>query len=179
MYNVKNRSAGRVVYTITESGVRREFAPGEVKSISAEELEQLSFQPGGREIMSHFLQIQSQAVIENLGLLVEPEYNMTDEQIKDLILTGSLDEFLDCLDFAPIGAIDLLKAYCISLPITDYEKRQALKTKLNFDVDKAIENLKDDDEDGTGGFKPARRTDSRPVTPGRRTSGSNYTVTNK
>jgi hypothetical protein len=176
MYNVKNRSAGRVVYSISETGVRREFMPGEVKLISAEELEQLSFQPGGREIMSLFLQIQSQEAIEKLGLPVEPEYNMTDTQIKDLILTGSLDEFLDCLDFAPIGVLDLLKAYAVSLPITDYEKRKALKTKLHFDVDKAIENMKDDDEVSSG-FKPIRRAETRPVTPGRRTSGSSYTIT--
>ena len=172
MYNVKNRSAGRVVYTIPETGVRREFAPGEAKKISLQELEQLSYQPGGREIMTHFLQIQSQEAVDKLGLPVEPEYNMTEEQIKDLILTGTLDEFLDCLDFAPIGTIDLLKNYCISLPITDYYKRQALKKKINFDIDNVIENMKEDmDEVG-----PVRRT--RPVTPGRRTSGSNYTTMN-
>jgi hypothetical protein len=48
---------------------------------------------------------------------------MSEAQIQKLILTGTLDEFLDCLDFAPIGTIDLLKAYCVSLPVTDYEKR--------------------------------------------------------
>ena len=29
--NVKNRSAGMVVYRIPEMGIRREFAPGETK----------------------------------------------------------------------------------------------------------------------------------------------------
>lgn len=175
MYNVKNRSAGRVLYSIPEVGIRREFAPGEVKRISAEELEKLSFQPGGREIMSQFLQIQSQEAINNLGIAVEPEYNMTEAQIQKLILSGSLDEFLDCLDFAPIGTIDLLKAYCVTLPVTDYDKRQALKTKLNFDVDSAIENSKENGEEDWS--KSIRRTESK-ITPGRRTSGSNYTAIN-
>lgn len=175
MYNVKNRSAGRVLYSIPEVGIRREFAPGEVKRISAEELEKLSFQPGGREIMSQFLQIQSQEAIDNLGIAVEPEYNMTEAQIQKLILSGSLDEFLDCLDFAPIGTIDLLKAYCVTLPVTDYEKRQALKAKLNFDVDSAIENSKENGEEDWS--KSIRRTESK-ITPGRRTSGSNYTAIN-
>lgn len=176
MYNVKNRSAGRVVYTISETGVRREFSPGEEKVISAQELEQLSYQPGGREIMSQFLQIQSQEAVNNLGIAAEPEYYMSETQIKELILTGSLDEFLDCLDFAPIGTLDLLKSFAVSLPITDYEKRKAMKAKLNFDVDKAIENMADDEDQG--GFKPARRTEPKPVTPGRRTSGATYTETN-
>lgn len=176
MYNVKNRSAGRVVYTISETGVRREFSPGEVKVISAQELEQLSYQPGGREIMSQFLQIQNQEAVDSLGIAAEPEYYMSEAQIKELILTGSLDEFLDCLDFAPIGTIDLLKSFAVSLPITDYEKRKAMKAKLNFDVDKAIENMADDEDQS--GFKPARRTEPKPMTPGRRTSGEAYTVTN-
>lgn len=176
MYNVKNRSAGRVVYTISETGVRREFSPGEVKVISTQELEQLSYQPGGREIMSQFLQIQNQEAVDSLGIAAEPEYYMSESQIKELILTGSLDEFLDCLDFAPIGTLDLLKSYAVSLPITDYEKRKAMKAKLNFDVDKAIEYTADDEDQG--GFKPTRRVESKSVTPGRRTSGSNYTVIN-
>lgn len=175
MYNVKNRSAGRVLYSIPEVGIRREFAPGEVKRISAEELEKLSFQPGGREIMSQFLQIQSQEAINSLGIAVEPEYNMTETQIQNLILNGSFDEFLDCLDFAPIGTIDLLKAYCVTLPVTDYEKRQALKTKLGFDVDSVIENSKEDGEQDWS--KSVRHTETK-ITPRRRTSGSNYTAVN-
>ena len=177
MYNVKNRSASRVLYKISEDGIRREFAPGEVKAISAEELEKLSFQPGGREIMSQFLQIQSKEALNNLGIKTEPEYYMTEAQIKDLILTGSLDEFLDCLDFAPIGTIDLLKTYCVSLPLTDYDKRKAVKAKLHFDVDKAIENMASDEE-GSEGFKPARRVEVKTATPGRRTAGTNYTINN-
>ena len=177
MYNVKNRSAGKVLYKISEDGIRREFAPGEVKVISAEELEKLSFQPGGREIMSQFLQIQSQEALNNLGIQTEPEYYMTETQIKDLILTGSLDEFLDCLDFAPIGTIDLLKTYCVTLPLTDYDKRKAVKAKLHFDVDKAIENM-GSDEEGNEGFKPARRVETKTATPGRRTAGTNYTINN-
>ena len=44
---IKNRSNGMVAYTIPELGnrtnVRREFAPKEVKTISFEELEALTF----------------------------------------------------------------------------------------------------------------------------------------
>ena len=39
--NVKNRSASVVVYSIADSGIRRSFAPGEVKKVSYEELEKL------------------------------------------------------------------------------------------------------------------------------------------
>ena len=39
MYKVKNRSASMAVYSIPELGIRREFAPGEEKKISYNELE--------------------------------------------------------------------------------------------------------------------------------------------
>jgi hypothetical protein len=53
---------------------------------------------------------------------------------------GTLDEFLDCLDFAPIGVIDLIKRYAVALPLSDYNKRKAIKDKLGYDVDAAIKN---------------------------------------
>ena len=48
-YNVKNRSAGAVLYTIPEDNIRRRFAPGETKRISYEELLHLSYQFKVRE----------------------------------------------------------------------------------------------------------------------------------
>lgn len=35
--------------------------------------------------------------------------------------------------------IDLVKQYAVSIPLTDLNKRKALKEKTGFDVDKAIE----------------------------------------
>ena len=139
-YNVKNRSAGVVLYNIPEDNINRRFAPGETKRISYEELMHLSYTAGGRELMANFLQIQSEGVLQSLGIKTEPEYNMSEQQIIELLKTGSLEAFLDCLDFAPIGVIELVKQYAVSLPLTDYEKRKALEAKTGFSVDKAIEN---------------------------------------
>lgn len=68
MYNVKNRSASMVVYKIPESNIRREWQPGETKRISFGELEQLSYQAGGRELMANFLQIIEDEVTNDLGI---------------------------------------------------------------------------------------------------------------
>ena len=142
MYNVKNRSSSVVVYSIPESNLRRTFAPGESKRIPFSELEKLTYQPGGRELIANFLQIMEEEVTQDLNIHREPEYNMSEDQVRDLILNGSLDAFLDALDFAPIGVIDLIKSLSVSLPITDFQKRQALLKKTGFDVDKAIANDK-------------------------------------
>ncbi len=180
MYNVKNRSASRCGYAVAETNVRREFAPGEVKRISYTELEQLSYQAGGRELMSNFLQITDPEATKNLGIRTEPEDWMSEKKVAELLLTGSLDAFLDCLDFAPIGVIDIVKKLAVSLPLSDYDKRMALKKKTGFDVDKALANLaaeKAEENEGSNNDAPTRRvTTEAPSTPGRRTSGSEYKV---
>lgn len=178
MFNVKNRSTSVVVYRIPESNLRREWAPGEVKRIPFGELEKLTYQPGGRELIANFLQIMDNEVTDDLNIHREPEYNMSEKQVRDLILNGSIDAFLDALDFAPIGVIDLIKTMSVQLPITDMAKREALKAKTGFDVDKAIENdraSKEDDSKERIVEKPAeRRTEA--ASTGRRTSGSAYKV---
>lgn len=159
-YNVKNRSAGMVVYSIPEQGVRREFAPGEIKKISQEELDQLSYQSGGRELMLNFLQIQNTEAREKLNLKTEPEYDMSEEAIAELILKGSLDAFLDCLDFAPIGVIDLLKEFAVELPMTDTRKIEALLDKTGFDLNAALANKKaeaEEDKEASPAAAPQRR----------------------
>lgn len=144
MYNVKNRSAGSVVYRVPETNIRREFAPGEVKRISFGELEKLTYQPGGRALIEEFLQIIDDEVTTDLNVHRELEYDMSEIQIRDLLLTGSLDSFLDALDFAPIGVIDLMKTLAVSLPLTDLNKRKALKDKTGFDVDRALVHIEEE-----------------------------------
>lgn len=179
MFNVKNRSTSVVVYRIPESNLRREWAPGEVKRIPFGELEKLTYQPGGRELIANFLQIMENEVTDDLNVHREPEYNMSEEQVRDLILNGSIDAFLDALDFAPLGVIDLIKTMSVQLPITDMAKREALKAKTGFDVDKAIENdraSKEDSKKETIADKPVERRVTESAPAGRRTSGNAYKV---
>lgn len=179
MFNVKNRSTSVVVYRIPESNLRREWAPGEVKRIPFGELEKLTYQPGGRELIANFLQIMENEVTDDLNVHREPEYNMSEEQVRDLILNGSIDAFLDALDFAPLGVIDLIKTMSVQLPITDMAKREALKAKTGFDVDKAIENdraSKEDNKKETIADKLVERRVTESAPAGRRTSGNAYKV---
>lgn len=147
IFKVKNRSASLAVYSIPEINIRREFAPGETKNITYGELEKLSYQPGGRAIMQNFLQIIDPEATGDLGINREPEYDLSEQQIVDLMTKGSLDAFLDCLDFAPVGVIDLIKKFSVSLPLNDIDKRDALKKKTGFDVTVALANMQKEKED--------------------------------
>lgn len=169
---VKNRSASLAVYSIPEINIRREFAPGETKNITYGELEKLSYQPGGRTIMQNFLQIIDPEATGDLGINREPEYDLSEQQIVDLMTKGSLDAFLDCLDFAPVGVIDLIKKFSVSLPLNDIDKRDALKKKTGFDVTVALANMQreKEDMDAPAVESKERRVKTESAPEGRRTT---------
>lgn len=176
VFNVKNRSAGVVGYNIPEEKIRREFAPGETKKISWYELEKLSFQPGGTRLMEEYLLIYNDKAVSELNLHTEPEYYMNETDVVKLIKEGSLDEWLDALDFAPTGVMDLIKQLSVTVPLNDYNKRQALKEKVGFDVDAAIKNWKAEQgaDKKAAAEAPRRRVskaDEEPAQPTRRVAG--------
>lgn len=141
---VKNRSKSFVGYTIPEDRINRTFAPGETKEIDAEELEKVTFQPGGSVILNEYLLISDAELAQKLNSVnIEPEYWMTEDEVKEVMLHGSLDRFLDVLDFAPEGVIDLIKSLAVSMPLNDLAKLEAIKEKFGFNAAKAIEHVKE------------------------------------
>lgn len=178
MYQVKNRSSSVITYSIPDTGIKRTFAPGEVKKVSFEELEKLSYQPGGSVLISNYLLISDIEAISDLNVRTEPEYYLTEPQIVDLIKHGSLDQFLDCLDFAPTGVLELVKDLSLKIPLSDYQKRQALKEKIGFDIDAALRHIEEEKAEerqaNNNTIEPAtpqRRVKTEEVKQERRTSG--------
>lgn len=164
-YLVTNRSASVVVYSIPEDNIKREFQPGETKKIRHSELEKLSYQTGGSLLINNYLLIKSEEAIRELGVPTEPEYFMTEAGVIELIKNGSLDAWLDCLDFAPHGVIEMIKKLSVSVPLNDYEKRRALKDKTGFDVDAAIKHVEEEREEEQELPKaaPKRRVQNEPA----------------
>lgn len=137
---VVNKYSGSVGYTVPDLKVNRTFYPGERKEITFEELERLSFTPGGEVILKEYLQIKNpEAIAALLNAPPEVEYYYTKENIKNLMTNGSLDQFLDCLDFAPEAIKETIKQLAVDLPLNDVSKRQAIQEKLGFNVTRAIE----------------------------------------
>ena len=105
---------------------------------------------------------------------------MNEDNVRDLILKGSLDQFLDCLDFAPEGVLEMIKKLAIELPMNDVEKREALKKKTGFDVDAAIKNKMaetvDEGAPATSEAPHRRVQESANEAPVRRTEAPKYTV---
>ena len=137
---VRNRSNRVVIYRVDDMHVRREFAPGETKTIPVEELLALSQKAGGAYIIRNSLFIQDPPTVKEMPMKVEPEYYLDDKGVIDLLKNGSVDALLDCLDFAPNGVIDLVQKYALELPLTDTRKIKAIKNKIGFDVALALKH---------------------------------------
>ena len=157
-----NRDDAAVFYDIPEmNGLHRVFQPNEVKEVTLGELIKLSYEPGGMDLLRNNFILNNKEAINMILGEVEPEYNYTPVDIKNLLLNGSLDELLDCLDFAPEGVIEILKDLAVELPLNDVAKREAILNKTGFNVTNAIKIKKEVQADAE---KPAAGPIKRRVT---------------
>lgn len=148
LIKVTNRELARVGYYIPDLDVRRQFSVGETKSISFEELEKLSFIPGGKALIKNYLLVQDKEVLNKiLNEKIEPEYFYTEAEIRKLLTSGTIGQLEDCLNFAPEGTISLVQKLAVELKINDINKRDLIFKKTGFNVTKAIENLNDEDKE--------------------------------
>lgn len=150
---VRNRSYGTVGYSIPEMRIQRKFAKNETKDLTMEELRKLSYQPGGQVLINESLVIEDKQALQELNPNYEPEYFYTEKDVENLLLHGSLEQFLDCLDFAPKGVVDLVRTKAVELEIVDLSKRKAIFDKTGFNVTRQIEinhESKEEDAEDTG-----------------------------
>ena len=182
---VINRSSGPVGYTIPEINLSRVFAAGEDKDIPVDELQKLAYQSGGQELIDMYFLIQDKEVANEFSPLVanELEYNYTKDDVIKLIRYGSLDEFLDALDFAPEGVIELIKSVSIELPLTDTQKMQAFKDKRGTDLANLIKINEEAKAEASSEIKVTQRRVAAPTVveeeaPKRRVT-SQYNVINR
>ena len=138
MVIVTNRNNGYTGYQIPDTGVSRNFAPGESKRISKEELMQLSYIEGGEYLLNNYLIVNNDKTLEELNISVQPEYYYTEEEIKELLTTGSLDQLEDTLNFAPDGVIEIIKDMAVKTELPDTRKRKMISENTGFNIDNAI-----------------------------------------
>lgn len=135
---VRNRNGGNVFYRLPDEGITRTFTAGEVKEIEEEELQRLQFVPGGEYLLKNALVIESEKVLDDLNLKVEPEYSYTEEDIHRVLFEGTVDEVDDMLNFAPQGVIEIAQRMAVNEEIPDTRKRKLFLDITNFNVDTAI-----------------------------------------
>jgi len=185
LISVRNRNNGTTSYTIPDRNIRRSWAPQEVKKVPFEELKAFSYLPGGMYALNNLLIVENKEVIDLLNMQVEPEYYYTEENIRDMLLNKSMDEFLDFLDFAPEGAIEIAKDIAVKEEIPDVRKRDALSKKTGLNINNAIMVNHVMDEEKAEEEAPKQRRvqieEEKPEAPVRRAAApqEKYKVVNK
>ena len=193
MVSITNRDNGYVGYTIPDANSRfdihRSMSPGQTIEVPYGELEALKFVDGGEYILKNLVRINSQEAIDRLLGEVEPEYNYSEEDIKNLLLKGSLDELKDCLDFAPDGVKEIIKQAAVDMKLDSKEKCKAITEATEFNVESAIhfnemvEQAEKDAENNPGGMQKLdeRRVkkDTETKSAGRRVSPPKYEIISK
>lgn len=140
---VTNRNNGSTGYTIPEmNGLKRKFTSGETKKITMDELRKLSYQPGGDYLLKNYLILFNEEAVAELIGEVEPEYYYTEEDVMNLLIKGTLDQLDDCLTFAPVGVIEMIKSLAVKIKLNDMNKRELIFEKTGFNPDNAIKNNK-------------------------------------
>ena len=180
---VRNRCGGSLTYKLPDmNNFVRTFAKGETKELPFEEIQKLAYIPGGEYMLQHSLVIENLEAREEILGQVELEYDYDEKDIEKLLINGSMDQLLDCLDFAPKGVIDLVKQIAVKIELNDMRKREAIFKKTGFNVNNAIKINQESNEtvEQEDAAAPARRvaqTAAAPAEGVRRTGG--YTVTKK
>lgn len=186
LIKVTNRDNGSVGYSIPDLGnLQRVFTSGETKEVTMEELRKLSYSIGGKVILDEYLIIHNEEAIAELLGTVEPEYYYQEEDVKNLLEKGSLDELKDCLDFAPEGTVDLVKKVAVKTELNDIKKREAIQESTGFNVTSAIEINRETSEEKPEETKVRRATPKKETEvaapTGRRTTApttSKYKIVN-
>ena len=173
LIQVRNRNNGTTGYTL-DGNFHRDFSPKETKKIPFSELRQLSYAPGGQYILDNYLVIEDQEALNLLNMKVEPEYFYTEDKVREILFTGSIDAFADFLDFAPKGAIEIAKTIAVKEQIPDVRKRNMLSEKTGLNINNAImvNEIMDAEDDAEAETPKQRRVqveENKPSAPQRRT----------
>lgn len=183
--SVTNRSGSSLSYTLPDmNNFRRRYSAGETKEVPFEEIQKLTYIPGGDYMLQHYLVINNIEARDEILGSVELEYDFDEAKVKNLLINGSLDQLLDCLDFAPLGVIDLVKKVATDIKLYDTRKRDAIYKKTGYNIYNAI-MINEETDESVDENKPAGRrvsedkVEEKPVSTGPVRRVGAYTVAKK
>ena len=138
---VRNLTDQTIAFTIPELRVRRVFRGFEHKDLTTGELRQLWYLPGGSKLLQDYLAVENQELAAEFGIsedLFTHEYSWTLDDVKRVLLAGSIDELADALDFAPVGIVDTIVSQAVILQIPDINKHRLIQQETGHDITKMI-----------------------------------------
>lgn len=159
---VTSRTIGSLSYQIDPSKPMRTWnKAGDYLNITIAELLELRTIGGGEYTLREYLLIEDE---EALKLVfdeqdVEPEYKYGIAEVDFLLYESELEQFLDALDYAPKGVLDLILVKAKEKLPNTTAKISAINDKFSVDINKSFDLLKKDgsEEEEKESATPARR----------------------
>ena len=117
-------------YILPSSGRSRRLMPDVTMRVTAGELRELFFSPGGSILLQNYINVGNKSLAAEFGVPYDAiEYDWTEADVKKCLTEDETDVLLDALDFAPQGIIETLKDDAIKLEINDRAKIKAIADK--------------------------------------------------
>lgn len=139
---VRNLTDHIIVIPDKEMHRRYEFQPEETKTFDRDTLRRLAYLPGVLYLFRNSLSVRDKDLASEFGVsddTYEHEYKWSRADIDKCLTTGSLDELLDALDFAPEGVVDTIVQRAIELKLNDMAKRKAIQDKTGKNITSMID----------------------------------------
>lgn len=157
-------------YILPSSGRSRRLMPNVTMRVTAGELRELFFSPGGSILLQNYINVGNKSLAAEFGVPYDAiEYNWTEANVKKCLLEDDIDVLLDALYFAPQGIIETLKDDAIKLEINDRAKIKAISDKTGVNIDAAIKNNHAyDNSDTDVADKPRQRRVQKDAEPRKR-----------
>lgn len=146
MVEVSNDTFSIVGYT-TER-IKRDFPLGSRRKLELSEIEDVMNTPGG-DVLFHenLLLIKDPKIREHLGLGQIDEFNLTRDQIREILASGNDTKLEETLQFCPDYVLDKIVQEAISMSITSFSTAGLIQAYSGMDV---LEALKEKSEDKPG-----------------------------
>lgn len=146
LVKLTNRTNGSLSYDVEDLGIRRNFMKDETKEVPMEEIVKLNYSPGGAYMLRECLLIDNEDAIKEVLGQVEPEYYYSRDTVKELLISGTLEQLMDCLDFCPSGVKDMIREEAIEMELPDMRKREIIYEKTGFNITNAIQINRESEE---------------------------------
>ena len=160
---VYNRTSGGLGYTIDALRITRSWdKQGDYLNIGIDELLELKTVPGGMELLEKFMLIEDEEALKLIfdDRELEPEYKYGVAEVDFLLYESTLEQFLDALDYAPQGVLDLILAGAKNKLPNTTAKISAMNDKYKININKMYELNQDTEvaEEGEAANTSKRRS---------------------
>lgn len=157
---VRSRARGVVNYKIDSLRVKRIWQKsGDIINIPIDELIELTTIRGGQRLLDKYLVIEDKEALKLIyDYELAPEYSYGEAEIDFLLHAGTNEQLFDALDYAPQGALDLIRIMAIKNKPDTILKLEAINNKFGINLNTIIKNSEADTDSQEVEETPIRRS---------------------